>query len=396
MRHFLLGAAFVAVACSTTTKPADGPYPAFAFDAPQLKLNPSPVITEPKIVTVTWSADPQASALESFGDQLGTSDYWKSTVGEYGVGAATSGTANHVHITTAPLASMTPDDVDSWFVAQLTGKNGWPAVDPSTIYVIYIPTATQLLPADPYHAEAAIGTNAHVPYVVIAQTADSAEGVDKVTEAASHEIAEAATNPRVLSSGADLGLVDFDRSKYLAWSLTTGDAELGDLCEGTPDSAVKGPAAFPFLLQRLWSNKSAAAGHDPCVPAPAGPYYNVTPIDAEPLDVFVDTDTTPSHGPGFRIGLGQKRTIRVGFFSDAKMAAPWTITAAEGNYFSPASNHRLTIAVTHGTGNNGDYGSIEVTANAQSAGTGNAVLLTVTSAVSGLPSHTCPIVIGTY
>ena len=78
------------------------------------------------------------------------------------------------------------------------------------------------------------------------------------------------------------------------------------------------------------------------------------------------------------------------------MPGPWTITAAEGNYFSPATNHRLTIAVTKGSGKNGDVGTIDVTANAQSLGAGNAVLMTVTSQAAGMAAHVTPILIGTY
>lgn len=384
-------------ACSSSSGTPKEPYPAFILDAPQLHVNAAPMIKSPTIVTVTWASDPNAAKLEAFDDQLGTSDYWKTTVGEYGVGAATSGDKDHVHVTTAAPATWSPQDLETWLDQQIQGGSGWPAYDPSTIYVVYVPTATQLQPSDPFHSETEVGSTTHIPFVVIAEQAKgSASVLDTVTEAASHEIAEAATNPRVLSSGSDLGLVDFDRSKYLGWSLSTDDSELGDLCEGTPSSAIQGPAAFPYLLQRLWSNKSAAGGHDPCAPAPSGPYYNTVPIDLESVDVFVGDDKTATHGLGYRIGIGQKRTIRVGFFSDAAMPGPWTITAAEGSYFSPATNHRLTINVTSGSGNNGDYGSIEVTANAQSTGTGNAVLMTVTSQAAGMTAHEIPIVIGTY
>lgn len=383
------------LACSSSSSPSSGnAYPAFELDEAQLNVNRAPMIAAPKIVTVTWAGDPNADALESFGDKLGTSEYWRSTVGEYGISAATSGAANHVRVSTPPPATMTRDDVEALIVERAPGGSGWPAYDASTIYVLYVPASIDLQPTDPYHSETEVGANAHVPFVVISEKASSA--IDTLTAVASHEIAEAATNPRVLSTGADLGLVDFDKAKYLGWSLSTGDAELGDLCEGKPESVVRGPADFPVMLQRLWSNKSAAAGHDPCVPAPSTPYYNVTPIDLETIDVFIDKDTTSTRGRGFRVALGQKKTIKVGFFSDAAMPGPWTITAAEGSYFSPESNHRLSITVSKGSGNNGDYGSIEVTANPSSAGAGNAVLMTVTSQRAGMPSHAMPIAIGTY
>jgi hypothetical protein len=373
-------------------------YPAFKPDVGQLRLNGGPLVTAPKIVTVTWTVDTNAAAIEAFGDKLGASAYWSSTLAEYGIGAATSGPTNHVHVTTAPPATSTTDELETWLVTQLSNiaASGWPAYDASTIYVVYVPTATQLTPSGPYHSETAVGANAHVPFVVIDENAHgTASVIDAVTAAAAHEIAETATNPRVLSSGSDLGLVDFD-APHIAWQMSTGDAELGDLCEGRDDSTFKGPADFPVSLQRLWSNKSAAAGHNPCIPLGADPYYNVTPLDLETVSVFVDTDQSASTGLGYKIAIGAKKTIKVGFYSDAPVPGPWTITAVEGNYFSPATNHRLTIAVTKGSGSNGDMGTIDVTANEQSLGAGNAVLMTVTSQAAGLPAHTVPILIGTY
>lgn len=377
--------------------PSASTYPAFKPDVGQLKTNGGPLVTSPKIVTVTWSTDPNAATLESFDDKLGASDYWKTTVGEYGIGAATSGAANHVHVTTPPPATSTAEEVEAFVAAQVgTAGSGWPAYDASTIYVLYIPTATQLTPTGPYHSETMVGANAHVPFVVIDENAHGTQPLlDAVTAAASHEIAETATNPRDLSMGTDLGLVDFD-AMHVAYQISTGDNELGDLCEGKPDSVFMGPADLPFSLQRLWSNKSAAAGHNPCVPAPAEPYYNVTPLELENVSVFVDSDSTASSGLGYKIAIGAKKTIKVGFYSDAPVPGPWTITAVEGNYFSPATNHRLTIAVTQGSGKNGDMGTIDVTANTQSLGAGNAVLMTVTSQAAGLAPHTVPILIGTY
>jgi hypothetical protein len=412
-----LGIAAAAIACSSSSNDsastprgadagADGAadgggasgYAAFKPDVGQLRMNGGPLVTSPKIVTVTWSVDPNAAAIDSFGDKLGASAHWTSTVGEYGIGAATSGPTNHVHVATAPPATSTTEELEAWFVSQVsnTAASGWPAYDASTIYVIYVPPATQLMPSGPYHSETAVGANAHVPFVVIDENAHGTASVlDALTAAASHEIAETATNPRVLSSGSDLGLVDFD-APHIAWQISTGDAELGDLCEGRADSTVKGPADFPVTLQRLWSNKSAAAGHDPCVPAGTAPYYNVTPLDLETVSVFVDTDQSASSGLGYKIAIGAKKTLKVGFYSDAPVPGPWTISAVEGNYFSPASNHRLTVAVTKGTGTNGDIGTIDVTANEQSLGAGNAVLMTVTSQAPGLPPHSVPILIGTY
>jgi hypothetical protein len=251
----------------------------------------------------------------------------------------------------------------------------------------------QLTSHDVYHGELAVGSNAHVPYIVVDENANDGKPLlDFTTASASHEIAEAATNPHVFS---DVAIVGFDPT-HVAWQMMVSDAEIGDVCEKNADAIFKGPADLPYALQRLWSNKAAAAGHDPCVPAATEPYYGVTPLDLETISVFVNDAQTASSGLGYRIGIGDKKTIKVGFFSDQAIDGPWTITAVEGNWFSPASNHRLTVSVDKTSGKNGDTATITVTANTQSTGLGNAVLVTVTSQAAGLAPHSVPIVIGTY
>ena len=361
----------------------------FKADIGQIVKGAGPIIASPKIVTVTWNADPNQAAFEDFGDKLGASAHWAATVGEYGVGAATSGAANHVRISAAPPATTDPDTVSAQLKDGIA-TGGWPAPDASTIYAIYLPAATTITPNDVYHSETQITGNDHVAYVVINQSGGGAT-VETATAAASHEIAEAATNPHVLS---DTALVGFD-PQHVAWQMFVSDAEIGDICELYKDVAYK-PTDFPFAVQRLWSNKNAAAGLNPCIPAPPDPYYNVTPLDLETVSVFVDTASTASSGLGYRINIGSKKTIKLGFYSDKPVAAPWTITAVEGNFFSPASNHRVDITVDKATGNNGDTGQITVTATTQNQGAGNAVLVTVTSQAAGLPPHTVPILIGTY
>jgi hypothetical protein len=407
----LLSAALAFAGCSSSSSPtkagADGGTPAdggaaftagFRPDVGQIVPNGGPIIAAPKVVTVTWNADPNQAALEKFGDTIGASSYWRETTAEYGIGPVTSG--GHVRIAAPPPATQDASLLDAWVADQLTNTatSGWPAWDPSTIYVIYIPTATQLSPHGATHLDAEVaGVSKHVPYALVDENGDGAgnggkSALDVATAAAGHEIAEVATNPHLFS---DLGIVGFD-AKHVAWQMSIADAELADICEFNSDATFRGGPELPFMLQRMFSNKSAVAGHNPCVPAPAEPYYAVTPLDLETLSVFVDTAATAQEGWGYRVPIGTQKTIKLGFFSDQPLATPWTITAVEGNWFSPSTNARVSIAVGKASGNNGEIGEITVTANAQSTGAGNAVLVTVTAQAPGLAAHSVPILIGTY
>src|SRR5262249_40514921 len=75
--------------------------PAFRPDVPLLKNNGGHVLSSPVIVAVTWQDNANTATYEALVDKIGSTAYWKDVVGEYGVGPATSGAANHVHETSA-------------------------------------------------------------------------------------------------------------------------------------------------------------------------------------------------------------------------------------------------------------------------------------------------------
>jgi hypothetical protein len=81
-----------------------------------------------------------------------------------------------------------------------------------------------------------------------------------VTLSASHELAEAATDPHP----------ETDRAFYLfsndAWlgALSYGGGENGDMCTYLLDPSYL-ESGF-YTVQRIWSNMAAAASHNPCQP----------------------------------------------------------------------------------------------------------------------------------
>lgn len=103
-------------------------------------------------------------------------------------------------------------------------------------------------------------------------TIPGASQLDTLTETASHEYFEWATDPFPASDPAWTG-VDED---HIAWErLFLG--ELGDLCVLPGLGTIK-PADLGFVVQRQWSNKSSVAGHHPCVPANASvPFFQAIP-----------------------------------------------------------------------------------------------------------------------
>lgn len=362
-------------------------YPAFKPDMPKLQYNGGALLRNPVVVTVTFPGDPHAAEFEAFGDALGDSAYWEAGVKEYGIGATTSGPANHVRVTTPLGATMTDADLDD-YVKQAAGDpatSGWPAPTDDTVYVLYLPPATglNLQGADAcssgvggYHTSVAVAGK-QVAYAIIPVCSNfGLPAVDQATIAASHEIGEAATDAHPLSDN-DLGYWGVDDA-HLAWTMFMQfNVENGDLCEVFEDSSFQPtePALSSFFVQRLWSNASAKAGHDPCVPAPDAPYFNVVPLDTEPVTVNL-FGGQKVNARGYEIAVGETRSFSVGLYSDGPMEA-WTIDPRELNLFSQSKVKHLDLSVDEPTGQNGNKAVVTVTVN--SAGKYGGEIATIVS-----------------
>ena len=387
-------------------------YPAFKPSVAQLVNHGGPILKNPVVVSVTWSDDPNVATLESVGDTIGASSYWKDVVGEYGVGPATSGRANHVHLTT-PLVLPTGPQADpvAPIITLITEAlsnptSGWPAPTAQSVYLVFIhgKAAKQLCDsgAGGLHDSLEVGGK-EVPFA-IAAACDSESGkstpLEEATISASHELAEAATDPFPSTAPAWVGLHD----DHLAWELLQmGQDENTDMCEFYEDAYGKYAAPqLPFHVSRSWSNASAAAGHAPCVPAAKGETnFNVAPLDA--FDNVV-ADFAKSQAPfnpsskGYVVPVGKTRKIALGLYTDGPTSG-FELEAFEsdpmdeqGFTFVPAATSTLTLALDKTSGQNGEKAYLSVTAN--KATEAKIQLVVVRSKLNGV-SRFMPILIGT-
>jgi len=371
----------------------EGTYPAFTVDAPQIRKNQGAVLAKPVLVTVSWPGDANASTWEAFGDAIGASSYWSATTAQYRVSPVTSGPSNHVRMTQPLAPSMSYYDVENFVIATLqpAGDGGapnpaWPAptLDASghsqTVYSLFIPSTTT--ETDPgtgtsfcglggfgYHDLVTVGST---PVVFSVTLECAGQTVADLEETAAHETVEAATNPN--AGNTPLGYVGFD-ADHLAWDLYTGfNDELADACENWQDSYYEESGSFPYWVQRSWSNTGAAAGHDPCVPAAAGPYQGMTLFPSEESTVTVNATAiggSMSSTHGFKATVGQPLTFQVGYFSDAS-APPWKIaydfpSALSDTMGGTLGNGKATVAIDKTTGQNGDKANVTVTVSAKGA-----------------------------
>jgi hypothetical protein len=390
------------------TPPSDT-YPAYKAWMPQLANNGGAVLSNPEVVTITWPDEPNADTFEAFGDAIGGSAYWKTLVSEYGVGAAVSGETRHVRMKDAAPASITDTDLDA-----LVAKNaadptsGWPAPTDQTIYVLYLPQSTKLMMSSGggkggssgdacsqgiggYHMSTDVGGK-QVSYAILPQCPKFGPIPGEVTLSASHEIAEAATDPQ---PNDNPGWVDFD-DDYLAWYFfQQGAAENGDMCEFYETSNyTETESGFAYNVQRQWSNASGAAGHDPCVPVAPGAYFNVAPLDMETVTATLGGGGgggTTIKAKGYKVLVGETKTFTIGFYSDAK-TDPWTIKVYESNPLlgTPTTSH-LTVSVDKTSGQNGEKAHVTVSVSSQ--GRSKTEYITVVS-TQGKRQTFMPILIG--
>jgi len=306
-----------------------------------------PKLTAVRVVTVSFSNDDPAlvASLESFDDSITSTAWWSAVASEYGVGAGAGG--GHVVLPMAASSAYT-DSVrggDS-SVRQLIGSSvasgALPAPDAQSLYVLYFPSGT-LLQLDGVSACApGGGTGWHDTVTVTAPEAGVPIGaayavlprcqsdLGGMTLAASHEIVESATDPSPENAPAA-------QMTDPAW-LSFGP-EVADVCMAVETNLSASDSGF--LLQRSWSNASAKAGHDPCVPTPAGAaYFNMAPA----------TGTEE-----LSLGVGESASFAVYAVSDGD-AGPWQVQPVV-----TGGSSSLTVTLDRGTVRVGDRAIATIT-----------------------------------
>jgi hypothetical protein len=325
-----------------------------------------PVVMNPKVVAIAWAGDPMVSHFDKVIAELtgsGTSaGYWTATTSEYGVGPISSATI--VHIMEAIPSSYSDSDLTTLIKLNTTGPDaGWGPIDPETIYVLAVPSGVKFDDGtgskccsswDGYHYEAnQAGTR--YPYAVVCSCPGGFDGPaisdnDQLSVVTSHELVEAATDPFVNSNPAYAQPDEND----LAWLLAT-DGELADMCEDLDDTGYL-PAGSVQKVQRTWSNRAAAAGQDPCVPA-LTPFAGTEPVMPDTGSVIFDG---PMMTKVVKIAIGQTRVVDLPMFSAAPVGY-WQVVALDYNSDFLGNNTLLKLKLDKETATNGDVLHLSIT-----------------------------------
>jgi hypothetical protein len=328
----------------------EAPHPAVA----QLISGGGPVMTAPIVVPVFFAGDgAMQTQVEGFLHALATSSYWTATTAEYGVGALTVGPT----VVSSDVPPNTDDGLALWLKAKTDGAHpGWPAPGPNTVFAVFTPKGTTITSPGStscvdyvaYHDEVA---GSQVIYALMPRCDDT---LDSQTDSLSHELVEAATDPHPTTAYA-FGDVDPDH----AWLYMVPGAESGDLCEYV--HGVDQRLVGTYLVQRTWSNASALAGHDPCVPALAEPYVAAAPVLTDTVKIdFGDGQGAKTATKGVAVPLGMTKTIDVALYGDAP-SADWTVAAFDVNNEIFGGGKELSLAVVPAVGHNGSHVALSIT-----------------------------------
>lgn len=289
---------------------------------PQLSDLGGPKLTAPRIVTVSFTGDDAnlVASLQGFDDAVTTTAWWTAVASEYGVGPGAG--AGHVVLPMQAASAYTDsvhggDSTVRQLIETAVSDGTLPPPDAQTLYALYFPAGT-IVRLDGISACAPPGTTGwhdvvsvsppdagapvDVAYAVLPRCASDPGAM---TEAASHEIVESATDPSPENAPA----IQMTDPAWLAFG-----AEVADVCVAIDTNLSTTDSGY--VLQRSWSNASARAGHDPCVPRPAGSVY---------------FDMSPATGSEeLTLGVGESASFALYAIADGD-AGPWQVQALATN-----------------------------------------------------------------
>lgn len=343
-------------------------YPAPHAAPRQLVKLAGPVLPHPTVIPVFFGDDADRTRTEALLAALPGSDYWK-LLSEYGVNDITIG-ASVVIADVAP-ATFSLESIDSKVSALWTRADSpAPAPDGTQIYALFFPTQTQLLQADgsPFCDVGGAYHDSKGTQFAYAITPHCSGSFDEFALSATHELIEASTDPYPLVNPAWAGA----DPAHIA-----DRGEIGDLCDyGGQIGAGGGVPMFGTTVERVFSNKSALAGHDPCVPDLGVPYFGAAPVVKDDLS-YDDAILGSLPAKGVRVKVGETKTITLELFSDRKTSA-FSVSVRTSSPLSFSESTSITASLDRRKGENGEKLHLTITRTASSDG-GDVVHLLATS-----------------
>ena len=217
--------------------------------------------------------DTSCPALRTFDDFIVKSDWWHQTMTGFKVFDGTSGGYRELKDTVSGQ-SIADADIQQMII-DAVAQGALPKPDAQTLYALYFPASTQIslfgssscVEFLGYHSSVFVGAvDAAYAVMPLCKAANAIATREQLTVTASHEFAEAASDPHP----------GHDPAYYLttndAWAASLGAStaggENGDVCIFAPNWTEGA-----YKVQPIWSNQAAKESRDPCQPSPTGTLY---------------------------------------------------------------------------------------------------------------------------
>jgi hypothetical protein len=360
-------------------------------ETPAILYGGGPVMSAPKVVPVIFPGNPFDAEVRDFFAKLADSSYWQTTTAEYGVGSL------KVFPPFVPQGPAPDNDTITQWIADLAGAPpaGLPAPDANTIYAIVLPFGWDAASGacttfGAYHSWTTTAAGQSVQFTAnpVCASYIGLTGIDEQTFGLSHEIVESATDP----TGQGYATVNWALAGWASAAEGWPSAETGDMCEFQPDVGYRDPQTG-YLVTRIWSNRSLAAGHDPCLPLVSGsePYFaaNVVVEGGTQVEPFYYTH-------GLSLPPGTSITVPVVLSADAP-AGEWQLSAVEkpNPHLNPDIYGELSFAWDRASGRAGDVRKLTITRALPPDGASPVFLRVAINSTLGAVTHTSWLVIGT-
>ncbi len=320
-----------------------------------------------RIISFVPSNYPNATGLQYFGNGLAQSKWNFDFTRAYGLPNGTIATGYQVNDMPKLKSNSTGATYQSYVFKKVVSLAIPARPDRQTIYLLYIPCAA------PQSLDG-FGCVSHHPLITPKTTEpqfgrlDSmavvlgppSSSTDSMTQTASHEIAEAATDrfPKGwFLEAANKDKPWLDSSPFIE-DEGSGHIEVADMSQGARWNekyvSTSPPVNTIYSYARIYANRRSKLGGDPAVPSSPEPYYNVTTKEDWP-----------------KVAAGSTKTVTVTGWSVKKIPA-WTVTAFvvswEGSKAGTASDPCAIVGKTSWKLANGGSFSLKVKAKAGKAG----------------------------
>lgn len=249
------------------------PHPPF----PLVTKHAGPVLESIQLVPIYFGNDPLRAEIERFNTWIVGSDYWKRVGAEYGVKSGTSLPGLQFEMSPTTISAS---EITVWLDAHVADGT-LPKPNANTVFVLFYQSGVTVNTDTGTSCRAFAGLHnsfvmnnavfkGEVPFVILPRCSYSpGDELMIVTDVASHELIEAATNPFPLTNPS--WIMDNHSGPLEAWEILSGPA-IADLCLNQSYDEIEG-----FSVQNIWSNAAAKAGNNPCQPSdPQHPFFTVS------------------------------------------------------------------------------------------------------------------------